>query len=247
MDGDDTPVGRLLTRREVVILLGMSGAAVAGGAAFGRPRQPRPSASLPSCVARPRQTEGPYFVDEHLHRSDIRSDPASGATSAGVPLTLSFLVSRMTAGGCEPLSKAQVDVWQCDAMGIYSDVLDPRFDTVGRKFLRGYQVTDSAGRAAFRTIYPGWYPGRTVHVHFKVRVPVSSRRSAEFTSQLYFDETVTDRVHALPPYSTRRQRTVRNTGDAIFLDGGDQLLVAPRAVADGYDATFSLGLQLDRG
>jgi protocatechuate 3,4-dioxygenase beta subunit len=192
-------------------------------------------------VARPRQTEGPYFVDERLHRSDIRSDPASGAVSAGVPLALTFDVSEITGDGCRPLSGAQVDVWQCDAMGIYSDVTDPGFSTLGQKFLRGYQVTDRSGRAAFTTIYPGWYAGRTVHIHFKVRTPGPT--AAEFTSQIYFDDALTDRVHARPPYATKGARTVRNAGDGIFRRGGDQLLVAPREVGDGYEATFSLGLQ----
>lgn len=244
MDRDDSPIGRLLSRREVVALLGVSSAALATGAAF-VPHGRRPgSPSFPSCVARPQQTEGPYFVDGRLNRSDIRSDPATGAVSPGVPLALSFLVSRITGGGCEPLPEAQVDVWQCDALGVYSDVSDPGFDTVGRKFLRGYQVTDPAGRAAFRTIYPGWYPGRTVHIHFKVRVPAASTRAAEFTSQLYFDDALTDRVHALPPYSGKGSRTVRNSGDRIFRRGGDHLLLGPEAVGDGYEATFSLGLQL---
>lgn len=243
MEHDDVTIGRLLTRREVVALLGASTAAFATGAAFppGRLlRQP----PLPSCVARPEQTEGPYFVDERLHRSDIRSDPTSGALSPGVPLALSFVVSRISQGSCDPLPDAQVDVWQCDASGVYSDVSDPGFDTRGQKFLRGYQLTDEGGRAAFRTIYPGWYRGRTVHIHFKVRTPAASSRAAEFTSQIYFDDEVTDRVHALSPYSERGRRTVRNNDDGIFRRGGDQLLVTPQAVEDGYEATFSLGLQL---
>jgi protocatechuate 3,4-dioxygenase beta subunit len=129
-------------------------------------------------------------------------------------------------------------------LGIYSDVTDPRFSTVGQKFLRGYQVTDPAGKAVFRTIYPGWYAGRTVHMHFKVRTPAKSPRAAEFTSQLYFDDALTDRVHAMPPYAGKGQRTVRNTADGIFRRGGDQLLLTPRARESGYEATFSLGLQL---
>lgn len=244
MDGDDTTIGRLLTRREVVGLLGASTAALATGATLVPNRRMPLPPSLPSCVARPEQTEGPYFVDERLNRSDIRSDPSSGVVSPGVPLALSFVVSQITQAGCEPLPEAQVDVWQCDASGVYSDVSDPGFDTVGEKFLRGYQLTDQAGRAAFLTIYPGWYRGRTVHVHFKVRTPAASTRAAEFTSQIYFDDAVTDRVHALPPYSGKGQRTVRNTDDRIFRRGGNQLLLTPQAVGEGYEATFSLGLQL---
>ncbi|MGH7477333.1 MAG: intradiol ring-cleavage dioxygenase [Longimicrobiales bacterium] len=245
MDRDGAPVGRLLTRRELLALVGVSGAALAAGAAFLWPRRPRAAEAFPSCVARPEQTEGPYFVDERLNRSDIRSDPTSGAVSAGVPLALTFLVSRITRGSCEPLPAAQVDLWQCDAAGVYSDVADPGFDTVGQKFLRGYQLTDAQGQAVFRTVYPGWYAGRTVHLHFKVRVPASATNAAEFTSQLYFDDALTDRVHALPPYSAKGQRNRRNRDDGIFRRGGDQLLLAPQAVGEGYEASFSLGLQLD--
>ena len=244
MEHDDAPRGRVLTRRELVTLLGASSAALVSGAAFGAPWLLQ-HLSLPDCIARPQQTEGPYFSDERLNRSDIRSDPKSGAISAGVPLALGFVVSRMTRGRCEPLSGAQIDIWHCDALGNYSDVSDRRFDTVGQKFLRGYQVTDGAGHVAFQTIYPGWYPGRTVHVHFKVRVPAGAKRAAEFTSQLYFEDDLTDRVHARPPYSRKGQRTIQNADDGIFRQGGGQLVLAPRPVADGFDATFSLGLQLE--
>ena len=72
------------------------------------------------------------------------------------PCTL-YDVSGVDAAGCTPLVSARVDVWHCDALGVYSDVQDPRFKMVGRKFLRGYQVTDSAGRVEFLTVYPGWY------------------------------------------------------------------------------------------
>lgn len=245
MDNDDAPVGRLLSRRDALALLGVSTAALAAAAALFPRRRLDAAGPLPSCIARPEQTEGPYFVDERLNRSDIRSDPSSGAVSEGVPLALTFAVSRIASGACEPLDGALVDVWQCDARGIYSDVRDPTFDTTGQKFLRGYQVTDAAGRASFLTIYPGWYPGRTVHIHFKVRVPGESNRASEFTSQLYFDDALTDRVHALAPYSAKSGRRVRNAGDGIFRRGGDQLLLDPQPADDGYAATFSLGLQLD--
>jgi protocatechuate 3,4-dioxygenase beta subunit len=128
-------------------------------------------------------------------------------------------------------------------MGRYSDVADRAFDTRGEKFLRGHQVADAEGKAAFRTIYPGWYPGRTVHVHFKVRVPTGST-AAEFTSQLYFDDALTDRVHAVKPYSDHEGRRSRNQDDGIFRGGGDQLMLAPTPVEEGYEAEFSLGLEL---
>ena len=110
-------------------------------------------------MVQPEQTEGPYFVDKMLNRQDVRLDPVTKATQAGLPLRLTFNVSQVTGEGkCAPLPGAQVDLWQCDASGVYSGVKDPLFNTVGQHFLRGYQVTDARGTANFVTIYPGWYP-----------------------------------------------------------------------------------------
>jgi len=152
-------------------------------------------------------------------------------------------VSRVDGAACAPLPGAMVDVWQCDADGIYSGVRDPGFDTLDNKFLRGHQRTDAGGEARFVTLYPGWYPGRTVHIHFKIRTEPRAPRGLEFTSQLYFDDAVTDRVHAAAPYGARGRRTTRNREDGIFRRGGDQLMLAPVATADGYAASFAIGLQ----
>jgi protocatechuate 3,4-dioxygenase beta subunit len=245
MDHDDTPIGRVLTRREALAILGASGVALFAGNTLGPARRVGAHLVVPSCVARPEQTEGPYFVDEHLNRPDIRSDPSDGVLKPGVPLALALAIARIRGRECTPLAGAQVDIWHCDADGIYSDVTDPHFRTVGHKFLRGYQLTDATGTARFTTIYPGWYPGRTVHIHFKVRTAPSSPQGHAFTSQLYFDDDLTDRVHALAPYAARGQRTMRNGGDRIFPDGGPQLMLAPTARRDGYAASFALGLQMD--
>ncbi|HJQ66056.1 MAG TPA: intradiol ring-cleavage dioxygenase, partial [Gemmatimonadales bacterium] len=191
---------------------------------------------------RPAQTEGPYFVDELLNRSDIRSDPTSGIVKPGTPLQLTMNVSRIVGTECTPLPGARVDVWHCDALGVYSDVTDPRFNTVGQKFLRGYQDTDAAGAARFMTIYPGWYEGRTVHIHFKVRTDPGAGQGHEFTSQLYFDDALSQAVFAKAPYAARGQRTARNSDDGIFRNGGAQLLLAPEPSGDGYSGSFGLGL-----
>jgi len=175
-----------------------------------------------------------FDLDEYVH----------GALKAGALLQLAFTVSRVTNGACTPLTGAHIDIWHCDGLGLYSDVTDPRFDTVGQKFLRGYQVTDPSGRAQFTTIYPGWYQGRAVHIHFKIRTNPSSAQGHEFISQLYFDDALTDRVHALAPYASKGQRTVRNTGDGIFRRGGQQLMLAVAERDQEYAATFDIGLQL---
>ena len=173
MTHDDKPAGHLLSRREMMAYLGATGAVwLAGGSLF--PKWAIAGTPGLACVVRPEQTEGPYFVDERLNRSDIRTDPTDGRVSPGTPLALTLLVSRLNAGNCQPLPDAQVDLWHCDAQGVYSDVQDPGFDSIGKKFLRGYQVTDAHGEARFVTVYPGWYPGRTVHIHFKIRTATVS-------------------------------------------------------------------------
>jgi protocatechuate 3,4-dioxygenase beta subunit len=232
-----------LTRREVLALLGLSGVALLDGGAADAAR-PAAEESIPSCVVRPAQTEGPYFVDERLNRSDIRADPASGSARPGAVLDLVFKVGRVSRGACAPLGGASVDVWHCDALGAYSDVRDSGDSTEGQKFLRGYQLTDAAGTAAFTTIYPGWYPGRAVHVHFKIRTGAGTSPAYEFTSQIYFDDAVTDRVHALPPYARRGQRRLRNERDGLYASAGRQLTVAPAEKGQGYAVTFDVGLQI---
>jgi protocatechuate 3,4-dioxygenase beta subunit len=232
---------QLLKRRELLGFLGGTvGFSMVGG--LRGLSQPVAAQVTPSCVVKPEQTEGPYFVDEKLHRSDLRSDPSDGSVRPGLPLWLAFQVSETNGSACQPLRGAIVDVWHCDALGVYSDVADPRFSTLGKKFLRGYQVTNVNGIVRFLTIYPGWYSGRTVHIHFKIRTNLASGRSSEFTSQLYFDDAVTDQVYAQSPYAAKGQRTVRNNQDGIFQDGGEQLLLPLTKYARGYMAKFAIGL-----
>jgi len=232
-----------LTRREVVRLLGSFAAAGMLGCAGTGAREASESPTTPAspvgtCVVRPQQTEGPFFVDERLNRSDLRSDPATGLARPGVPLTVRFRVSRTSAGLCGPLVGALVDLWQCDATGSYSDI----GATAGAKFLRGYQVTDESGAVQFSTIYPGWYSGRAVHLHFKIRSAPGSVTRMEFTSQLYFDDTVTDAVLAQPPYNARGRRDTTNQTDAVFANGGSQLMLPVRQDGSGYAGTFDLAL-----
>ena len=205
-----------------------------------------PSArAAPRCVARPEQTAGPYYVDTRLERSDIRADPDDGSIKPGVPLQLEFVVSRIDGARCTPLAGALVDLWQCDAQGVYSGVRDfaGRFDTRGRQFLRGHQRTDAEGRVRFVTIYPGAYAGRAVHVHFKVRTDPTAGQGAEFTSQLYFDDALTDRVHAVPPYASDGRR-VRNDGDVLYRRGGRDLMLQLARDGEGYRGRFELGLRM---
>lgn len=249
MRNDDLPVGQLLTRREALTALGVTGLAFLAGC---RSEKSGPADSvvyaatrLPQgvCVARPEEEEGPYFVDEKLNRSDIRADPATGEVKPGALLALTFNVSTLTANSCAPLANAIVDVWHCDAEGVYSDVNDPRFNSRGHRFLRGYQVTDAKGIARFATIYPGWYSGRAVHIHFKIRSAPSGPRGSEFTSQIYFDDAMNDRVHSSPPYAARGKRDVRNAADGIFRQNGSQLIIPVNSSGAGYAGTFNIALE----
>ena len=252
MENDDVQVGQILSRREVVGLLGVGGAALLGvpGRLAGDDPGERPAGApfrLPACIVRPSQTEGPYFLDAVLERSDIRPDPSDGSVPEGTPLSLAFRVSRIGADGCRPLAGAVVDAWQCDAGGVYSGVRDINglFDTTGKQFLRGHQVTGPDGMARFTTIYPGWYEGRTVHVHFKIRTDPEAERGHEFTSQLYFDDAVSDRVFANPPYTGREGRRRRNREDGIYGSAGDQLLLEVEEADAGLSGVFDVGLQIE--
>jgi protocatechuate 3,4-dioxygenase beta subunit len=181
-------------------------------------------------------------VDTGLDRSDIREE------REGVPLELTFNVSRVDEGdasACGPLAGAVVDVWHCDAAGEYSAVEDNAagdFDTRGETFLRGYQLTDENGTARFTTIYPGWYQGRAVHIHFTIRDSPESRQGYEFTSQLYFDDALTDKVQSQGPYAEKGERDLRNSEDGIYQGGGDELLLDLTENGEGYAATFDIAL-----
>ena len=245
MHDDDRPVGTILTRREALGIVGATGLAAVTPSGVGGEA---PALKLPACVVRPEQTEGPYFIDERLHRVDIRTDPTDGQEKPGTPLRLAIHVTEIGSGGCTPLAGALVDVWQCDAVGRYAgvkDIINDLFDERGKKYLRGYQMTDENGRAEFLTIYPGWYEGRAVHIHFKIRTDPDSDRGTEFTSQLYFDDSVTDRVLTGTPYQGREGARPRNDQDGIYRNsGGHQLLVDVSEEDDGLSGSFEIGLNL---
>jgi protocatechuate 3,4-dioxygenase beta subunit len=118
------------------------------------------------------------------------------------------------------------------------------FTTVDQDFLRGYQITDEHGVAAFSTIYPGWYRGRAVHIHFKIRTPAGAQQTYEFTSQLFFDDAFSDQVFTQSPYAGKGQRDRLNSTDGIYQQSGGQLLLAPTTIDGGYAATFAIALDL---
>jgi uncharacterized protein (TIGR03437 family) len=222
------------SRRQALLLLGSGAAALAGKA----------STASGTCVAAsPQATEGPYWVDEMLDRSDIRTD-VDGSQRPGVPLTLAITVQELSAGGCAPLAGAHVDIWHCDAGGAYSD--EAANNTVGHRFLRGYQISDDAGQVSFLTIYPGWYSGRTIHIHVRIRTYSGAAVYDEFTSQLFFDDATNDLVMAQSPYSTRGRRDTRNTNDMVLqgMSNSSSMFVNLSPTTQGYAATATIGVTL---
>jgi protocatechuate 3,4-dioxygenase beta subunit len=245
MHNDDRPIGSILTRRQALALFGATATVSLAHGARADTSEAVVSLAMADCVAQPEQTEGPYFVDKALERSDIRRDPASGRISAGAPLALQFVLSRVTpTGACAVLPGAQVDIWHCDALGVYSDVEDRYSNTRGKQLLRGYQISDEGGVVRFTTIYPGWYRGRAVHIHLKVRVRAESKGvTDEFTSQLYFPDALTDRVHATEPYAANKGQRLLNSRDMIFREGAAQLVLPIVEAAQGYEATYRIAMR----
>jgi protocatechuate 3,4-dioxygenase beta subunit len=174
-----------------------------------------------ACTLTAEQTEGPYYFDADKIRSDIRED------RDGVDLRLAIRVRE--AGACEPLRNAVVDLWHADAGGIYSG-----FDSgAGEVFLRGAQVTDRDGIVEFTTVYPGWYVGRTPHIHAVVHMD----NATALTTQLYFDDAISTSVYeAGSPYKPDEGRQT-NDSDGIF---DESLVLDLSEEGEGYLGTISL-------
>ena len=164
----------------------------------------------------------------------------------GTPLALTFNLASVTGSACGPLASAVVDVWHCDAAGVYSGVDDRMSgnNTAGKKFCRGFQTTDASGVARFTTIYPGWYQGRAVHIHFKIRTTGADKKAYEFTSQLFFDDKLSDELFKVAPYHRPGMRDTRNANDGIFSEGGKDLLLALQKDGAGYTGSVAIGLDL---
>lgn len=223
----DSATGVRLSRRR--LLLGMGAAGAVYWLDCG-------SKVWAACAVTQAETEGPFWVDERLNRSDIRVDPSDHSTTPGVPLALAIQVLRADAD-CAPAVGMQVDVWHCSAAGVYSD--EAENGTAGKKFLRGYQVTDAAGSVRFTTIYPGWYPGRTIHIHVRVRAFRGTTTTTNFTTQLYCDDAVSNQVIASNAAYDHGTRGTFNTNDMLYM-AATQLVLARDG--SGYSGTVAIAL-----
>jgi protocatechuate 3,4-dioxygenase beta subunit len=228
-----------LTRRDSLRKLGGVAALALGGAAGIEVLDPRDAAragagpaavsvGLVSCVLTPEMTEGPFYLEGDKVRRDVREG------RPGIPLLLETTVLDVSA--CKPIKAAAVDIWHCDAGGTYSGFAQE--GTAGRTFMRGIQRTDQNGLASFTTIYPGWYDGRTVHIH--VRVYLGG--SVVHTGQLFFPDALTDAVYRRAPYNRRPARTTRNATDSIFRNGGSRSMLRLARRGSGYVGRISMGV-----
>jgi protocatechuate 3,4-dioxygenase beta subunit len=210
--------------------------------------------SLIKLQGTPQQTEGPYFVEGMPNRSDIRSDPSDGSLQQGIPLRLVIRVYDVDDGSCTPIKGAQVDIWHANSQGVYSSVNDQ--GTMGKKFLRGYQVTDDNGNVQFTTIYPGWYQGRAIHIHVKVSTFEGPEKTLEWTSQFYLSNSINEQVHTQPPYSNHGLPDITNEQDGIYIgastDGlvesnsGKHLMLDLTKEGQFYSGTFNIVLNSSR-
>ncbi len=180
-----------------------------------------------TCVLTPELTEGPYYIAGEKVRRDVRDG------HPGTPLTLALSV--LNVATCAPIKGAAVEIWHADAAGNYSGF---GAGASSRTFLRGVQKTAANGVATFVTIYPGWYQGRTVHIHVKVHVG----GKVVHTGQLFFADSLTDKVFAAAPYNARPNRDVRNAQDSIFVNGGKRGLLAVKKVSGGYRGSIAMGV-----
>ena len=187
-----------------------------------------------NCTLTPETTEGPYWVDEQLKRSDVTEG------EPGVPLKLVLGVYEANAA-CSPYPGAVVDIWQANALGLYSDQSEqPRADTGGQTFLRGCQVSGDDGEVEFRTIYPGWYEGRALHIHVRVRTFAADETTFTFTTQVFFAEETNSAVLATRPYNERPGPDTTNATDSIFLP---ELIAEAKGKPDkGLTAAFRMRL-----
>jgi protocatechuate 3,4-dioxygenase beta subunit len=178
-----------------------------------------------SCVLTPELTEGPYYVpSEKVRRNITEGKP-------GAPLDLRLTV--VDASTCKPIKGASVDIWHCDALGVYSGVQG----NTGT-FMRGVQRTDLNGLARFTTVYPGWYTGRAVHIHVKVHIG----GNVVHTGQFFFNDALTDSVYARAPYNTRGARDVRDSSDSIYRNGGSKSLLSVKKSGSDYVGAITMGV-----
>ena len=225
------------TRRAALAAFASTPAVIASATRVYAQAAPAPAVSpTPACVLTPASIAGPFYFDPKLERADITEG------HPGAPLRLRFTV--MDAATCAPIEGARVDVWHARADGFYSGYPGQgdtrRTDTTGGTFMRGTQFADARGEAAFRSVYPGWYRGRTTHVHFKIFIGERDM----LTGQMYFPDALSQYIYA--NVGAYRRKLLRDT-----FNGNDELALTDttrggfcdiKEEADHYRATLIVGV-----
>jgi protocatechuate 3,4-dioxygenase beta subunit len=224
---------RFTRRGSLLRFLGVAATAAGGGAAWGLDDADGAgsralSSGLVSCILTPELTEGPYYVAGEKVRRNVTEG------KAGTPLRLDLTV--LNATSCKAVRNATVEIWHCDATGVYSGAVA---DNPGTNFLRGAQKTNANGVATFLTIYPGYYSGRAVHIHVKVHVG----GDVVHTGQLFFPAAVTNAVYRKAPYRSHGTTPdTPNASDAIYRNGGDKGMLRLRRNGTGYIGALAMGV-----
>jgi protocatechuate 3,4-dioxygenase beta subunit len=218
-------MSNLIKRREALVAAGGLGAALVGGRAlFGAPK----ALAGADCLLQREVTEGPYYLDLDLVRRNIKED------RRGIPLTLRCRV--LNTNTCRVIKRAAVEIWHADGSGAYSGVSGDS-DT----YLRGIQRTNTRGWVRFETIYPGWYRGRTPHIHMKVFVSGQEIH----TGQVFMKDAISARVYSRGIYASRGQADTTNSEDSIYSRAGGRALLALRRkgdrIVEGYTGTLNIG------
>ena len=243
---------RKLHRREVLAALGAGVGAAAMAACGSSSTSPTaattssaattpPTSGNAACAVAPTETRGPYPDTTGMINNSafFRRDITEG--KPGIPLTLTLTVVNVNSA-CAAVSGLQVEIWQCDAAGNYSEYSQPGFNGAGQTFLRGVQTTDANGQVTFNTIYPGWYAGRATHIH----VDVYRSGAIVKSTQIAFPETVSSAVYASSVYAAHGQNTqTTNANDNVFSDGvTNELATVSGSASSGYTAMLNVGIQI---
>jgi len=221
-----------LTRRELLQILGIGAITSVISVKSSSSEINYESKSVPSCILTPEQTEGPFYFNVDQVREDITEG------KKGTPLKL--VITIVDSKDCKPIKDAVVDIWHADASGIYSGYKNQGVDMTGQTYLRGIQVTDAEGKAVFTTIYPGLYPGRVPHIHFKVLLDNKNF----VTSQFYFPAEISKQVYQGEPYY-RKNGSIDESSDIVvrYYGGADDLRMDVSKEKDIYTATHTIGIK----
>jgi protocatechuate 3,4-dioxygenase beta subunit len=211
---------RLITRRRGLALLatGGTGLWVAGSSgldsAFARSADGDDyvADAARACTLTAEQEEGPFYVA----LDDVRDEIVLG--QVGIPLAIQITI--INSKTCKPIKHAAVDIWHCNASGVYSDISSEQ--TLGRTYLRGVQFTDKHGRVIFKSIFPGHYSGRTAHIHARIHINATDSKNKLVgghichTGQMFPPEAVYREVFKLAPYDAETAAIVSHAEDRVW-------------------------------